>query len=85
MGRDEKFMRSSYLNAKRSLNLKAKLFGHRTDCAKTKAETYIDSDIFDALIAYIDAKNLKAAKGPIINYAMKKFFKEEGFYPPKPE
>lgn len=101
MGRDDKFMRPSYLKAKKSnikpLHLKAKksnikplhlmekLFGHRKDCEKQKIQTYIDDDIFDALIAYMDAKKFRVARGPITNYALKKFLAEEGFYPTKPQ
>lgn len=46
---------------------------------------YIDEDISPALEAYKAAQKIPSFNKAIINYALKKFLMEEGFYPPKPE
>lgn len=46
---------------------------------------YIDEDISPALEAYKAAQKIPSFNKAIINYALKKFLTEEGFYPAKSE
>lgn len=44
---------------------------------------YIDLDVVPALEAYVAAQKIIPTNKAIINYALKKFLTEEGFYPAK--